>query len=183
MPLVPIPLRAYNSTVPELAHDILTYQLTARLRLRGVYPVVFTPAADNPYYLGWCEFKADAPDGELSLSPAAAATSGALLDTYCHELAHRLTIAVELEFCGHAWPFAAMNGVLLRRASGHLEGSRPRIQSLKSYDVHDHEEEHWGWALQRALDISAELAPLPISAEECAERIWRIWFDENRRRS
>jgi len=180
MALIPIPLRSWNTIIPDMAREILTDRLTARMRLRGVYPVLFTLAANNSFLLGWCDSIADAPDGDLSLTPAAASTSGILLDTYVHELAHRLICAVDFDFRArpHTWTFAAMNAVLLRRVEGHIVGSRPRIQSLKLYDVHDEAEENWGWAMQRALDVSAELAPLPISAEECAEKIWRIWFDD-----
>lgn len=177
MPLVPIPLSAYNTTVPDRAREVLTDQLTARLRLRGVYPVVFSMAADEPTWLGWCSSIIDAPAGELFLAPRAATSAGALLDIYCHELAHRLMRNVDADLTRHAWPFAAMQSVLLRRAASHIAG-RARIQSLDCYDVSDEHEDLWGWAIQRALDVSSDLAGLAISAEDCAERIWRIWFDD-----
>lgn len=179
MALVPIPLRSWNAIIPDLAREILTDRLTARLRLRGVYPVIFSGEVENTIWAGWCPNCFDAPDGEVHLAPRTATTPGTLLNVYLHELAHRLIGAVESDFLNpaHAWPFAIMYAVLLRRAEGHIPGV-PRIHALKCYDVYDEDEANWGWALQRALDISAELAPLPISAEECAEKIWRIWFDE-----
>ena len=124
-----------------------------------------------------CSRVTDAPDGEVYIAPEAATYVGLLLDTYCHELAHRLVRAVDTTLSGHGWPFATMQAVLLRRATGHITG-RMRIQSIKCYDVSDEPEEHWGWAIQRALNVSATLADLRFSAEECAEKIWGIWYSE-----
>lgn len=174
MPRVLIPLKAFNSAVPDLAREILTDRLTARLRLGGVYPVVFTPGKG---WLGMCARLTDVPDGELYLAPKAASYAGLLLDIYCHELAHRLVRATDAALVGHDWSFAAMQAILLRRASGHISG-QPRIQSIRCYDVCDEPEERWGWAIQRALGVSAALADLKLSAEECAEKIWEIWYAE-----
>ncbi|GEM_PF-6577761 len=179
MPLVPIPISSYDTRVPPCAHEILNERLSAKLKLRGVYPVVFsiTPRDDAPNWLGWCSTRIDSPDGELYLHAKLEAIPGLLLDAYLHELAHRLLRDIEYEISGHYWPFASMYAVLLRRVAGYLS-EKPRIKSLTCYDVSQELEEHWGWAIQRALNISAELADQPISAEECAEKIWRIWFNE-----
>lgn len=167
-------LNAIGATVPTLAWEILTDLLSERLQLRKVYPIVFSTSYEKS---GWCFSRAQSPEGEIFLATRAANSPGQLLDVYCHELAHRLMCDVDFDLGKHVWPFAAMQAALFRRAANHING-RPRIQSLNCYDVHDEPMDRWGWAIQRALDVSNELAELPISAEECAEKIWRIWFEE-----
>lgn len=174
-PTVPIEIRAYPiARVPAEARRVLNEKLTAKIRQRGTYPVILDSSMPH---LGMCSWRHDAPDGEIRMRPINSEPGGTrfMKYVYLHELSHRLLWNVDNEIHSHYWTFAAMLGVLLRRAGD--------IWELTLYDVSAHEEEHWSWAMQRALDISAELAPLPISAEECAERIWRIWFDENRRNS
>lgn len=184
MPLVPLPISGYDTRVPPCAHEILNERLTAKLRLRKVYPVVFSvmDLDDAPNgWLGVCSTRTISPDGELFLHASLEAMPGLLLNAYLHELSHRLVRDVDNQLTGHRWPFASMYAVLLRRAAGHMS-ERSRVTFLNCYDVSDEHEEHWGWAIQRALDLSAELAELSISAEECAEKIWRVWFNENSER-
>ncbi len=168
-------LYAIGATVPTLAWEILTDLLSERLRLSKIYPVVFTTSYEA--LSGWCCSRTQSPEGEISLTSGAANSPGQLLDVYCHELAHRLMYDADFDLRKHGWPFAAMQATLLLRAANHING-RPRIQSLKCYDVHDEPMERWGWAIQQALDVANKLAELPISAEECAEEIRRIWFEE-----
>ncbi|MFZ2300769.1 MAG: hypothetical protein WAW10_02745 [Gallionella sp.] len=186
-PIVPIEIRAYPiNRVPTQARAVLNEKLTAAIRQRGTYPVLLDSSMP---YLGRCTWRNDAPDGELHMRPINSEPAGNhfMRYVYLHELSHRLMWDVDQDLRGHYWMFAAMLATLLRRTvqmyAGVAGSSLGGVNSLTMYDVSEEPEEHRGWALQRALDVSAELAPLPISAEECAERIWRIWFDENRRRS
>lgn len=171
-PTVPIKISAYPiARVPAEARRVLNEKLTAKIRQRGTYPVILDSSMKN-ICTGMCSWRNDEPDGALRMLPinSEPGSTRFMKYVYLHELSHRLLRDVEADICSHYWTFAAMLGVLLRRAGD--------IWELTLYDVSAHAEEHWGWAMQRALDISAELAPLPISAEECAEKIWRIWFDE-----
>lgn len=175
MPVVPIELRAYPcSRVPPEARRVLNQDLTAKIRLRGTYPVILDSSVFMGDSAGICAWRNTDPDGALHVRPlnSELGEDGHLRIVYLHELAHRLLKDVEGDLSGHFWTFAAMNGTLLRRTNS--------VNWLKIYDVSEEDPENWGWAIQRALDISAELAPLPLSAEECAEKIWRIWFDEQR---
>lgn len=172
-PIVPIEIRAYPvARVPAEARRVLNEELTAAIRQRGTYPVVLDSSAQMDGIAGMCAWRNDNPDGALRIRPlnSEPGTDGYLKIVYLHELAHRLLRDIEEDICGHLWTFAALNGILLRRASN--------IHWLRIYDVSEEAPENWGWAMQRAIDVSAELAPLPISAEECAEKIWRIWFDD-----
>lgn len=181
-PIVPIDIRAYpTNRVPPEARRVLNEELTAAIRLRGTYPVILDSSDWLKDYSGMCSRRDFSTEGELHIRPinTEPGADGWMRYVYLHELSHRLLCDVEnrISFCGHQWTFAAMLGTLLRRRGG------TAIHALKLYDVSQEPEEHWGWALQRGLKISAELAPLPLAAEEVAEQIWRIWFDENRRPS
>jgi len=175
MPIVPIEIRAYPiARVPPEARRVLNEELTAKIRQRGTYPVILDSSDEMKGNSGMCSWRHADPDGALRLWPinTEPGADQRMLYVYLHELAHRLLRDVDNRICSHQWTFAAMLGVLLRRCG--------KVLSLHVYDVSDEAEENWGWAIQRGLDVSADLAPLPISAEECAEKIWRIWFNEKR---
>lgn len=177
-PIVPIEIRAYpTNRVPAEARRVLNEALTKAIRQRGTYPVILDSSEWLKGYSGMCSRRSHSPEGELHIRPINSEPGAdiAMQGTYLHELSHRLLLNVEPDIAGHLWTFAALNATLLRRVEG--------IHRMRFYDVSDEPDDRWGWAIQRALDISADLAPLPISAEECAEKIWRIWFDENRRYS
>lgn len=181
-PIVPIEIRAYPiNRVPPEARAVLNEELTATIHQRGTYPVVLDSSMP---YLGKCSWRNDTPDGALHMRPINTEPGGNrfMRYAYLHELSHRLLWDVDEDLRGHQWMFATMLATLLRRTvqmtASSLGSFYGGINDLTMYDVSEEPEEHRGWALQRALDISAELAPLPISAEECAEKIWRIWFDE-----
>ncbi len=179
-PIVPIEIRAYPvARVPPEARRVLNEELTASIRQRGTYPVILDSSDWLKGYRGMCSWRNFSVEGELHIRPinTEPGSDGLMRYVYLHELSHRLLRDVENRICGHQWTFAAMLGTLLRRRGG------TAIHALTLYDVSQEPEKNWGWALQRGLEISAELAPLPIAAEDVAEQIWRIWFDENRRRS
>lgn len=189
-PIVPIEIRAYpiNSVPPE-ARRVLNEALTKAIRQRGTYPVILDSSDWLKGYSGMCSRRSHSPEGELHIRPinSEQGTDIAMQGTYLHELSHRLLLNVEPKIAVHLWTFAALNATLLRRVEGLVQPGHTKpfapIHRMRFYDVSDEPDDRWGWAIQRALDISAELAPLPIAAEEVAERIWRIWFDENRRLS
>lgn len=173
-PTVPIEIRGYPiNRVPPESRLVLNEKLTAKIRQRGTYPVILDSSMP---WIGECSWIHDAPDGEIRMQPINSQPGNTrfMRYVYLHELSHRLLRNVDNKIGSHDWTFATMLAVLLRRASD--------IWELTLYDVSEEAEEDWGWAMQRALDISAELAPLPISAEEVAEKIWRVWFNEKRQK-
>ena len=186
MGIVPIEIRGYPiARVPPEARLVLNEDLTAAIRQRGTYPVILDSAMEH---IGMCSWRHNAPDGEIRMRPINTERGGNrfMRYVYLHELSHRLMRDMDQDLTGHYWMFAAMLATLLRRTvqmyAGAAGSSFGGVNDLTMYDVSEEPEEHRGWALQRALDISAELAPLPISAEGCAEKIWRIWFNEKTQR-
>jgi hypothetical protein len=184
MAIVPIEIRAYPiNRVPPEARLVLNENLTAAIRQRGTYPVILDSSLQ---YTGLCYARSEAVDGEIHMRPinSEPGTNAHMRYVYLHEITHRLLRDVTLDLCGHHWTFASMLAILLRRSEPLLKlseqdkGRFGGIHELTLYDVSDEPEDLRGEALQRAIQISSQLAPQPISAEECAQKIWRIWFNE-----
>jgi hypothetical protein len=163
-----IALSTWGAPIPEYAPAVLSSALAERLRLIEQYPVIF--AANRPGEAGVMGCCPCSPDGGIEIMPANITTPAQLLDTYCHELAHRLIRAVDVDFAGHNRYFAALYALLLRRASGHLP-VHDRILSLSLYDVADEPESQHAKAIDFALRQSAALAGAAMSAEDCARAI------------
>jgi hypothetical protein len=171
--------------VPHSAVTVLGQQLVDRLVLESVSSVVFTDETPRgEYYPAWCWRPLIDPDMQIHIHFDSWDSPRRLLKLYLHELSHVLIVRADPQLTGHNWPFAAMNAVLLRRAEGHLSGraNDPLITGLTLYDVGDEPEPEWPNAIQKALQISLEMAPTSWSAEECAEAIASKWHAPSRKR-
>ncbi len=169
------------SATPSQARDILNAKLAQHLQLESQSKVVFTDELPGgEYYPAWCWRPSVDPDMVIHIHQESWDSPRRLLKLYLHELSHVLIVRADPRLAGHNWPFAAMNAVLLRRAEGHLRGRSddPLIAGLSLYDVGDEPESRWPRAIQKALQISSQLAPSSSSAETCAEAIASLWSDQ-----
>lgn len=129
---------------------------------------------------GFCLGLDHNPDGRVSVSSRAVFRSrSALVETYLHEVAHRLSWP-RADEGAHNAKFFALNYALLKRCDG-LRLSPAQVSlSMSVYDLQDLPAELWetedrglGRALTWAVTVGNEMAVSSLSAEGMATEIVR----------
>ncbi len=128
---------------------------------------------------GWCGGANSYADGRVCISSAVVFWSrDRLLEAYLHEAGHRLLDGREV--ASHGPEFFAMTAILYTRANQFFEGEALHFLSL--YDLHDVPEAGKGHALNWALALAKELAPIDRSAEELASVVCLAWAQKVKER-